>query len=142
MARCIEQIERAVAKIVQSVEAADLERFGVARVERDLAHASALHVGIQHDGVRVGGVPRPGGCFHTWTHDEIGGWGKARDVADVVEVVVRPDNGFDVAGSDVEPTTGGVIFEDGGHVSVAGGCDRGGVVDCRGGLDQGDYARG
>ena len=133
MARGVEEVERPVAKEVSRVKAANLQRVAVLARKHHLTNHAALAVTLADDGVRVLRPPRPRGGADPWPDNQVRGGREAGRVADVVEVGVRPDDGFNVAAADVEPAAVGV--EHGGDVEWSG-------VDGRGLSDERYDSRG
>lgn len=99
MARCLQEVERSVAKEVIGVEAADLQ---AARLERNLPDYSTLRIAVKHNGVGTPRPARPRSCADARSYDEVGAWWELGYVSDVVEVVVRPDDGLDIGAMDVK----------------------------------------
>lgn len=99
MARCIQEIEGPVTEEVICVEAAN---FQAARLERDLPDYPTPRIAVEHNGIPMPWPPRPRSCTDARSYDEVGAWWKLGDIPDVVEVVVRPNDGFDIGATDVE----------------------------------------
>lgn len=127
VARSVQEIKGPVAEEVIGVEATDLHAAFF--FECNLPDRSTLHVAVKHSRVAT---PRPTGprsYADAGSYDELGAVGEFGHVPDVVEVVVRPDDSFDVGAADVQAALVGIEHRH--HVrSRRHHCSR---------LDQGDH---
>lgn len=105
----VEEVEGSVAEEVQRVKAADLQRGRgiivvdfVAAHKGDLANDPTLDITVEHACVGVAGPSWPGRGADARPDDKVGRGRECGGVTDVVEVIVRPDDGFDVARSDAQ----------------------------------------
>lgn len=126
MARRIEEVEGPVAKVVKGVEPANLEAARGRVVKGYLDDLTALDVCVEDEGVGARGEAGPRGGADAGADDQRRGFGKAGHVADVVEVVVGPDDGADVGATDVGVAAGRRLVQHGGHVFTWGDDRRGG----------------
>lgn len=82
----VEDVEAAVAEVIEGFEAADSDGGGVGEVQ--LVDFAAVEVGFHYHAVEVGWVAGEELLFEMRADDEPGGGGEGRHVACVVEVPV------------------------------------------------------
>lgn len=99
MARCLQEVEGPVAEEVIGFEAANLQ---AARLERNFPDYSTLRIAVKHNGIAAPRPTRPRSCVDAGSYNEVGAWWELGYVPDMVEVVVRPDDGLDIGATDVE----------------------------------------
>ena len=100
VAGCVEEVEGAVGEVVVGAERANEGR----RRKGELVVCAIGEVGGGEGGADVGGIAGKdgwGGRGEAGAGGEGGGWGKEGEVANVVPVVVGPDNGRDRVEVDV-----------------------------------------
>ncbi|KAH8743286.1 putative alcohol dehydrogenase [Diaporthe sp. PMI_573] len=113
MPRRIEEVEGPVTKIVEGVESPNLQ----ARVKGYFYYLTALDICVENDGVRTRRPARPRHGADAGTNYQCRTFGEASHVADMVEVIVGPDNGRDIGATDIGVAAVGRMVQHGGHVS-------------------------
>ena len=101
MARCVEEVKRAIAKVVVRVETAELQTPRCLGGEGDFVHLTALKIRVADARLRVRRIARGVGFLEPRTDDEAGGGREGGRVTDVVPVLVAPNNGFDISEGEV-----------------------------------------
>ena len=61
-----------------------------------------MGIAVQYAGDGITGLSRPGRCFHSRADNELSTRRESGRITDVVEVVVGPDYGFNVAAPDTQ----------------------------------------
>ena len=110
MAGRVEEVEGSVAEEVKGIKAAGLQT----RIKGDLVNRPPLNVAVEHARVGIPGPPWPRCGADARSDDELRAGRERGRIPDVVEVVVRPDHGFDVGAADVKAAA--VRVEDRRHV--------------------------
>ena len=98
VAGAVQEVERAVLKVVDGAEATNVE----VGVEVEFMDWTAGGVGVEEGRERVGWIGGLKDPSDAGADDERDGRRKGRWVTDVVEVVMRPDDGGDIGTSDFE----------------------------------------
>lgn len=114
MAGSVEEVTGSVAEEIQGIETPNLQIPVVVVVEDNLADRPPLDIAVEQPSVGIPRPPWPRSSADAGSDNELrAGW-ECGHVPDVVEVVVRPYDGFDVRAADVQAAP--VRVEDRGHV--------------------------
>lgn len=86
MAGCVEEIERAIAKIVEAIERADLDESLLVLVKGNLPHMAPSNISVEIDRVWIGWIAGPVCVAYARTDDDVGRRWECRRITDMVEV--------------------------------------------------------
>ena len=100
MARSVQEIERPVTEEVIGIKATDLHAAFL--FKRNLPDYSTLHIAVKHNRVATPRPTRPRSYADAGPYNELGALRESGHVPNVVEVVVRPDDSFDIGAADVQ----------------------------------------
>lgn len=106
VARSVQETEGPVTEEVIGIEATDLH--GTFLFERNLPNQSTLHIAVKHNRVATPRPTRPRSYADAGSYNELGALRESGHVPNVVEVVVRPDDSFDIGAADVQAAIVGI----------------------------------